>query len=281
MQGFFNFLRNFVYFFKIIVLIIIMLLVLYWIQNLLSDNWGWLSFIAPVLDVFINWGEKISSGAFNIFGAVFEFKYMIATIILTIIYHAINALILAINELESLFDEGKRTVKRIQESSMNKKSQDKETIEQLSIKRFQIYVRTFPKVTHLGENHINMEEQNHIMNKFLIGKTSISPEKFEDGFLYTFENFSKIDSILDIFFKLPASKAPINYVIAVRLLKPEEDNTQMFKKLIELKLLNKISFLADVAYRYKFNPYRGYETSGVGVYRTENTDFEVHEFVKK
>ena len=127
-----------------------------------------------------------------------------------------------------------------------------------------------------------MEEQNQIMNKFLSEKTGVLPIKYGNGFLYSYENFNKVDWVLKFFFRLIHSEAPINYVISVRIIKGDEySDKELFNKLIELKLLNKISMLAEVAYRYTYNPLRGYDTTQVGIYKMDNNDFEVHEFIEK
>ena len=48
-----------------------------------------------------------------------------------------------------------------------------------------------------------------------------------------------------------------------------------------LKNINKITTLADTAYRYNFNDICRYETSQLGVFQKENGTFEVHQFIVK
>ena len=129
----------------------------------------------------------------------------------------------------------------------------------------------------------DMNEQNQIMNKFLIEKTGISPQKCEEGgFIYTFESFEHIDEVLDVFSKLPESKAPIDYIICVQVLGADfRQEVLQLKELISLKMLNKITTLSDTAYRYSFNKNQKYSLSQLGVFQKPNGTFEVHQFVRK
>ena len=159
----------------------------------------------------------------------------------------------------------------------------KNTTEQQRIKRYQIYVETTvkPKYAH-KEFNVNMDEQNQLMNKFLIGKTGVCPQKFENGYLYTFESFSQIDKILDVFGSLLKSKAPIDYLICVQILGVDaKTEMKQLRNLIALKFLNKITTLSDTVFRYGFNIICNYETSQLGVFQREDGTYEVHQFVKK
>ena len=124
-----------------------------------------------------------------------------------------------------------------------------------------------------------MEEQNKIMLKFLLDKTCVSPIKYKDGFLFTFKNFEYIDDILDVFFKLPNSKAPLDYVICIQVLGENYRNEeQQLNSMINLKLKNKIIMCADTLYRYRFNEKSKYLTSQIGLFKNEDKEMEVHEF---
>lgn len=279
---FFKFLKNVIHFLKIATMFCILFLILYWIQNLTNDKWDWLLFIQPLLKFFVEIGNQISTGSIQLFGAIFEYKYMIAVCIFGAIYYGCNLLDKFVEFFEEMYDEARVLVKRKQQDSINKELQNSLTKEQSGIKNFQVYVETFPKKDTLGYNLINMEEQNQIMNKFLSEKTGVLPIKYGNGFLYSYENFNKVDWVLKFFFRLIHSEAPINYVISVRIIKGDEySDKELFNKLIELKLLNKISMLAEVAYRYTYNPLRSYDTTQIGIYKMESKDFEVHEFIEK
>ena len=117
------------------------------------------------------------------------------------------------------------------------------------------------------------------MNKFLIEKTGVSPIPYEGGFLYAFDNFASVDSVLENFFKLIKSNAPLDYIICIQILGNDlvKEEAQL-KKLISLRFMNKISACSDTAYRYKFNSSHRYETSQLGLFQKDNDTFEVHEF---
>ena len=120
------------------------------------------------------------------------------------------------------------------------------------------------------------------MNKFLIEQTSILPEVFENGFLYKFSDFENIDKILDIFFKVLKSNAPIDYYISVHSYeKSFETEKEIFKKLISLGLVNKISMYSQTAYRYSFNKTQKYETVQHGVFQKDGGTFEILCFEEK
>ena len=219
MLKFFEFLKNCAQFIKIIAVFLILMLLLYWIQNLANYSWSWLNFFAPFFDFLLDIGDYVSNGSIKLFAAVFEFKYLVAMIILGSFFALGHFAEIASQSVENLYGEGRKLVRKIEEDMFNKSLETQQTFEQSKIKRFQIYVETFikPKYVH-KEYNVNLEEQNQLMNKFIIGKTGICPQKYEKGFLYTFESFAKIDSILDVFEKLPKSKAPIDYLICVQIL---------------------------------------------------------------
>ena len=116
----------------------------------------------------------------------------------------------------------------------------------------------------------------------MIEKTGISPIKFEEGFLFDFNSFEKIDKILDIFNKLFESKAPIDFIICLQVLDgSKQKGLDQIKTLIDLKIINKITAFADTVYRYSFNKDQGYETSQLGLFQKGNGTFEVHQFIRK
>ena len=94
-------------------------------------------------------------------------------------------------------------------------------------------------------------------------------------------NDDKIDFILDIFFRVIRSKAPLDYQVCLLI---EEDNKvlqdERLRNLINLGFMNKISMLSNVAYRYKFVENPKYETSMLGLFQKNNNTIEVHEFIE-
>jgi hypothetical protein len=102
------------------------------------------------------------------------------------------------------------------------------------------------------------------------------------AYMYSFADRTRIDNVLDIFMKLPESKAPLDYIICVQII--GQDNRreiEQLKTLIELKTLNKISTFADTVYRYSYNEISRYEAIQAGVFQHKDSFFELHEFVKK
>lgn len=275
--GFFNFLRSFLHFMKIVFVVCIILLLLYWVQNLTSANWTWMGFIAPFFDWLLKTTNKIYSLSFNFFGAVFELKYFSALIILTIVAFSMNLLILLVNIVEGVYQSTHLICKKTEEAIMNRRFRDEIVKEERRINKYMISVHTAlkPKFSH-KELNIDINEQNKLMNKFIIEKLSVQPTVFEEGYLYKFSNFSDIDNVLDIFFKVLHSNAPLNYAICVQA----GDDTEQLKKLISLKHFGKISMAADTSFRYKFNETHRYETSQIGVFQYGDKTIEVHEFKK-
>lgn len=277
----FNILRDFVQFIKILLVFEVMLLCLYWTQNLLQENWSFLNFAKYSLNMLVYWGSLVSKDSIVIFDVAFEYKYFIAVLLILGLYFVAHLLFIGLNFLENLYNEGRIFVKKVEENSFNDKLNKKHVAEQEKIKRYQIYVATSIKQKRsVKSENVNLDEINLAMNKFLIGKTGVSPIKYTDGFLYTFENFSKIDSVLEIFFKLFKSHAPVDYVVCVQILNKDirKENDQL-NSLIRLRFLNKISMLSDTAYRYRFNSDCKYEVSQLGIFQKDNKTIEAHEFI--
>ena len=78
----FDFLRSCLQFVKIIIVFSIMMLLLYWIQNLTKIFWAWFKPMSGFYDFLLDFANSISSGSIMIFDATFEFKYAIALLIL-------------------------------------------------------------------------------------------------------------------------------------------------------------------------------------------------------
>ena len=133
----------------------------------------------------------------------------------------------------------------------------------------------------MGEK-VDLEEQNKIMNKFLIEKVGVLPEVFEGGYLYKFNNFSIIDEKLDVFFKLIESSTPLDYLIVVQAY--QNNVKQAFgdlRRLISIDIKNKICMDSETAYRYSFNKDKKFDTVQCGVYQRDENSIEVVSFEKK
>lgn len=276
----FGFLKSTAQFIKIVIVFFILLHLLFWIQNLTGSEIGFLKPFIPILSSFLYIGEMGSRDSINLLGAKFEYKYLIALFAYIILYLIDHAAYRGFEVAEGVYNSGYKKAKEVEEKAFNKQLANNQLAEQKMLRRYNIYVSTSikPKFSH-REQKVNLEEQNMIMNKFLIEKTGISPTPYEGGFLYSFGNFAAVDNNLQYFFKLIKSNAPLDYIICVQILgKDIVKEEKQLKDLISLKFINKISTCSDTVYRYRFNSSHRYETSQLGLFQKDGDTFEVHEF---
>ncbi len=276
----FGFLKSTAQFIKIVIVFFILLHLLFWIQNLTGSEIGFLKPFIPILSSFLYIGEMGSKDSINLLGAKFEYKYLIALFEYIILYLIDHAAYRGFEVAEGVYNSGYKKAKEVEEKAFNKQLANNQLAEQKMLRRYNIYVSTSikPKFSH-REQKVNLEEQNMIMNKFLIEKTGISPTPYEGGFLYSFGNFAAVDNNLQYFFKLIKSNAPLDYIICVQILgKDIVKEEKQLKDLISLKFINKISTCSDTVYRYRFNSSHRYETSQLGLFQKDGDTFEVHEF---
>ena len=274
----YSFFKNVFQFLKIIDLFLITVFLLHWIEHLLNTSWGWMNFFRPLFEYFINMGQSIGDGSIMLFAAIFEFKYFWALVILALVYGFIHLCFLFVGLLEKLCIAQHNMAKKIEQNNLNKNFAKIQTNEQLKLQKYFVYIGVEKKKDVLA--NIDMEEQEKQMNKFLIGKTGISPEKFENGFLYNYTKFDYIDHVLDTLFKILNSDAPVDYQIIIMMHEDDmEKEGERLKKLISLKFMNKVSALSNVTYRYRFVKTPHYKTSLLGMFQGNNGTFEVHEFL--
>lgn len=280
---FFKKLKMFVEFLKIVVVFTIMLFFLFWAETLIGTSWSFLNFIRPTFVNLVGYGEGINNGSMMLFAAVFKYSYMIAFIILLCFYGIFHLCYKAVCVLQNLYEEGHKQVKKLSEATLNNELSITQVSEQKKMQRYAIYIAILPKVTRqFHVKTLDLNEQAKEMNKFLIDKTGVMPEKFEDGFYYEFERFDTIDSSLDAFCHVLNSEAPVDYRVCCILYEKDKYTAKVaLKKLIELNLLNKIAMFSNTAYRYGFIEKPRYETIQIGLYQKEGDTFEIHEFVKK
>ncbi len=271
----FGFTKSLLYFLRLVCVFCILMLLLYWINNLASFNWSWLGFIKPFLDSLLAIANSIYSVSFNLFGAVFEFKYLSALIILILASLCFKLLDFSVNLLEGLYLSTRFLCKKTEEKFLNKKLQNDMEKEEKSLNKYTVVITTQikKKFAH-QELHINIDEQNKLMNDFIFSKTNIKPMIFSDSFIYKFKDFNDIDTILDTLFKILKSNAPLDYAICIQI----EGNDNQINKLVELKHFGKITMAADTAYRYRFNASHRYQTSQAGLFQYDGGTLEVHEF---
>lgn len=278
----FAFLKSAAQFLKILVMFLVLMLLLYWIQKLTGSTWGWMKFMYPVLESFVYIGSLFSKRSVEFFGAVFEYKYMIAVLLLFISYMLVHALSVGLEVLQELYEDGHKFVKKAQENRFNMNLEKNNTKEQKKINSYRIYVSAEAKNALVRKGvKVDLDEQLKMLNKFIITKTGVIPQRFGTGSLYSFTNFEQIDDTLQYLFTAINSEAPLDYIICVQALEkdgPEELET--LKILISLKFLNKISMFSDTSYRYKFNQNQKYKTSQLGIFQKGEKSYEAHEFIQ-
>ena len=278
----FKLLKNCIQILKLLILFCIMMFLLYWVQNLVNANWTWLGFIKPLLLKFIHIGNYIAM-SFSFEKTNLRFvSYFITLLIYIGLYFSCNILTSIVDFIQAKYMVLHNKINKIQEDRFNNAMAKKHSEEMAKIKKYSIFVSAEIKKEFLSEyNKIDLTEQYEIMNKFLSGKTGIIPQNFENGFLYTFNDFNEIDSILPYFFKLIKSKAPLNYTICVQVYDSNTyNNTQQLQLLSSLGLINKIVTFADTAYRYKFNKDNKYEIVQIGLFQKNNKTLEAMEFTE-
>ena len=271
----FEALRSFLQFLKICCIFLIMLLLLYWIQNLLNSTWEWMGFIAPFFDFLLKTADNIYSLSLNFGETVFELKYITAIVLIMLVYGFINILIWLSKLAEEGYDDTRRFCKRTEERVMNKVLYDRVEKEEKKIFKYSVLIQTRIKPIYVHRKiNIDIEKQNELMKDFIYEKLEVTPIVLEEGYLYNFENFYGIDRVLTVLFKVINGSTPLDYAISIQV----ENNIPQLKKLISLKHYNKITMAADTSFRYRFNTLQKYETSQLGVFQNGERTLEVHEF---
>lgn len=275
----FDFLNKISKFFEIYTLICITLFLLYWIEYLIGANWFWLNIMKPLFSTFVNIGALISDGGFKFFSASVEYRFLIALLLFIFLAFLFNYLAIFFEKAKLSYENLHNIVKKNKENKYNEEMENLQQKEQAKIKRYYVYISTKIKEKKSGLEKINIDEQNSILNKFLIKNTEVIPVKYNDGFLYTFERFKYIDSDLEAFFKVIKSKAPLDYIICIQIVAGNQRlEMKQLNNMINLNLTNKIITLSDTVYRYSFNEVKKYGIETVGVYQKDGQAFDVYEF---
>jgi len=281
--GIFTKSKSFFQFLKIVDVFMILMLIILWMENLVKSEWNWINFVRPFLEGLVSAGASINDGSINLFEAVFEFKYFIALVILLLIYLLIHVAYLLLCSSENVYQTGRNKIHKIQEDAFNKKMAEEQFYQQKKLQSYIVYISAKPKNSKTAKLlNINLDEQINSMNKFLIEQTGTAPIKFDEGYVYRFFKFDNINSVLESFFKVIHSDAPLDYQVCIVL---EEANKavqdERLRNLISLGFLNKISTLSNITYRYSFVEKQKYSTSLIGLYKHGNEEIEVHEFVEQ
>lgn len=282
---FFELLKNLIQLLKILTIFSILMLLLNWIQHLTNDNWAWTNFMNPLLNSFINIGNLISDKSITLCGAIFEYKYLFALILFLALYALWHFSYIGLCTLQDGYEVGRMMVKKAEEDKFNNDLEKSSTSEQKKIQQYQIYINAAVKKKFQSKDYnIDLEEQKKQMNKFLMEKLGTTPKSFQDGFLYSFSQFSHIDDVLEVFFKTIKSETPLDYMVCVQIVDPTVsgyDTNDKLRQLVSLKIENNICMLAETAYRYSFNPTKKYDTLQVGLFQKGSATFEVQQFVER
>lgn len=260
---------------RMLTVFFILILTLYWIQNLLHEEWRWIKVFAPFYDWLLLISDKIYSYSFEIFGVVFELKYLTAVIILTIISYLFKKSNSLIDSIENFYLRTRNLLHKTEEFVVNKQLHKEAETEQKKLTAYNVIIYTEAKTKFSKEIlNINIDEQNKLMNDFLKENTKKSPSVYKGGFLYQFYDFENIDATLDLMFKLINSNAPIKYSISVQI----GNNLEQLEKIAQLRHFGKIVAAADTCYRYRFNQNKKYKVSQIGLFQYKNDTLELHEF---
>ena len=263
---------------RIICVFFIMMISLYWIQNLIGASWWWMGFFAPVLDSILDFVNNIYSFSFDFWNKAIEIKYFNALILIVGIIFALKGLNILIEKAYDLYDDAHRIYKKNTENQFNNNLQDKIKNEEKKVNNYNVYIQTRISKRYLNKSiPFNLSEHNKQMNKFITEKTNAVYTDNWQGFVYSFYNFEKIDDILDILFTILKTEAPVDFIMCIQI----GDNNINLKKLIELQEWGKIIMSADTLCRYEYNNVKQYKTSCVGIFQRSSDTLEVHEFVKK
>lgn len=271
----FGFIKNVIYFFRMASVFLIIMLVLYWIQNLIGAQWGWMNFIKPLLEWVLNFANSIYSLSFDFFGANFELKYLTALSLLALFAVAMKFVDFGVSVLEGAYKSAHFVYKKTTEKVFNDNLESKITYEQKKLKKYTLVIHTQvkKKFSH-QELHIDIDHHNELMNDFISSKTSQTPSEYDGGFMYSFDNFDKIDSVLVLLFKILNANGPLDYAFCIQI----DDQINKLNKLVELKHFGKVTMAADTAYRYRFNASHRFQVVPVGEFKYDGGTLEVHEF---
>ena len=280
----FEFFRSTLQFITVICMFIILLILLYWIQNLIGTTWFWFSFITPFLDGILNLAEQISSYSVSFFGAAFEMKYVVAIALVIIVIIITNVISNASHEVQRIYHNSHLIFKKISENSFNNKLQQNVEKQEKKLLKYSVTLKgKLKKKFAIDEFNANAEGINTQINQFIIKQLGLRPsdssfKKDDVCYIseYRFDNFNNIDNVLEILFKILKTQNYLEYAVCVQI----DNNQTKLNKLLSLNHFNKITMAADTAYRYTYVKNPKYTTTMVGVFQNGDDTLEVHEFMQ-
>ena len=265
-------------FLRIVCVFFIMMMSLYWIQNLIGASWWWMGFIAPVLEYILDVVNNIYSFSFDFWGKTIEVKYFNALILLLIMIFGLKLINIGLEKLFDLYDDAHRLYKKTTEKIFNTNLENKIKFEEKMLNNYYLYVQTRITKRYLNKpGVIDLKIENEKINKFLCERTKATSTKLRDGYLYLFKDFENIDNLLELLFGIKESPVPIDYIMCIQV----GNDTEQLDKLIDLQEWGKIIMSADTLCRYEYNSYKKYKTTSVGIFQRDESTLEVHEFVEE
>ena len=268
--------KNIVNFTSIVFAFLGAVISLNWIETIINAHWNWLNSIRPIINIIIDFSNKILPLSFNAFDSKFDVKYITSIILVLIVIFLCRKFLGFLEDLTVDYHNLHIRVKKYNENNYNKNLIKDFNNKEKTVRNYMILINTQWKKSYFKKENDSMGEQNNLMNDFIFNQTGIKHSVFNNGFLYQFDNLEKIDDVLDVMFKIIHSNAPLDYSISVQ----SGDNLQIIKKLSDLKEFNKIIMTAETLYRYNLNKNKRYQTQNVGVFQYENLTLEIHEFVE-
>jgi len=265
---------------RIVCVFFMMMLSLYWIQNLIGTTWNWMAFIAPSLDWILEASNDILPFSFDFGGKAFEAKYFCAAIIIFVIILILKLISLIIEFARDFYEEMYFKYKKAKEDLFNESLKTLLELKERKTKNYALYIQTGLSKKYLQKSMmIDIHEQNHLMNNFIEERTKVTGTEYKQGFLYKFNNFDKIDNVIDILYRIINSPAPLRYMICIQA----GDNMEQLDKLISLQEWGRIVIAADTLYRYMCNEVHRYPTKPLGIFQKdeEPNTLELHEIIEE
>ena len=249
--------------------------VLYYIETAMNVKWNWLNFIKPLIDSISGFTATLLPLKLNDLVESFNVNFISAITLFAILIILVKYIFQHLDKLQILYENAYINHKANYEKNFNKKLTANMQKAQKKISQYMVLIHTDIKKKFSNQlNKINIDEQNKIMNDFIYEKTGKNYQAFNGDFLYYFDDFDKIDSTLEILFKIIKSNSPLDYSMCIL----SGTDLEKLELIAELKQTGKITMNIDTVLRYKINKIRAYETQCVGLYQKENGTIEIHEF---
>ena len=264
---------------RVVCVFFMMMLSLYWIQNLIGAKWDWMAFIAPSLDWILEESNSIFPFSFDFWGKSFEVKYFSAAIIIFVIILILKVISLILEFMRDFYEEMSVKYRKAREDLFNEGLKTLVELKERRTKNYSLYIQTGLSKKYLQKSMIiDLHEQNNLMNNFITERTHVEPIEYKQGFLFRFNNFDKIDSVIDILYRIINSPAPLRYLICIQA----GDNDEQLDRLIALQEWGRILIAADTLCRYMCNETRRYKSRPVGIFQKDQSvhTLELHEFVE-